>query len=216
MANSKGSMTLDEHYAQLKAEGRYEAVMERKRQQEEVRQRQAIVWQQAEAPLVNDLNRTGGVHVASVWDLVNTEGSYPEAIPILLDHLRRSYPERVREGIARALAVPDARKGWPILLQAFSEEQDSTTLGVKWALALALGASGTDAELDDVLPLLGDTSLGRNRVPLLSILRRSRDPRSRATLQQLADDEAIGGEARKILAKVEKAASKRITSKRVN
>ena len=216
MVKLKGPMTLDEHYAQLKAEGRYEAVMELKRQQEEARQKQAQVWRQAEIPIVDDLNRTGGVHVASVWDLVNTEGKYPGAVPILLDHLRRAYPERVREGIARALAVPEARKGWPILLEAFREERDNTTLGVKWALALALGAAGTDAELDDVLPLLGDASLGRNRVPLLWILRRSRDPRSRAALQQLVDDEAIGEEAKKTLAKVEKAASKRIASKRVN
>jgi hypothetical protein len=74
---------------------------------EENLRRRELEYRIAEAPLVEELNGLG-VHVSSVWDLVNTAKPYPEAIPLLLDHLCRAYPDRILEGIARALAVPDA------------------------------------------------------------------------------------------------------------
>ena len=121
---------------------------------------------------------------------------------MLLGHLMRPYPERAREGIARDLAVPEARIGWKTLLEAFRQKTDTTTLGVRWALALALGAAGSDDVLDDVLPLLRDATLGRNRVPLLQILARSSDPRAHQLLRELRDDEAIGSDVKKILRKL--------------
>lgn len=86
--------------------------------------------------------------------------------------------------------------------KAFREETDTTTIGVKWPLALALGAAGTDDVLNDVLPLLRDKSLGENRVPLLPILGRSRDPRARELLEKLRDDEAIAHDVKKVLRKL--------------
>src|SRR4030088_3102473 len=93
----------------------------RKQERDQRLREQAAAYRKAEAPLVAYSNRAG-VAVQSVWDLVNTKEPYPAAVPVLLEHLRRPYPERVREGIARALAVPEARIGWDILLQAFREE----------------------------------------------------------------------------------------------
>jgi hypothetical protein len=55
----------------------------------------------AEQPLVGALN-DAGISVKSIGDLVNTKQSYPGAIPILIEHLRHSYPFRIREGIAHA------------------------------------------------------------------------------------------------------------------
>lgn len=65
----------------------------------------------SEAPLVADL-RKAGFDVESAWDLFNRKepwrkdlpiSAYPEAIPILLEHFKQSYPAGVREGIVRAL-----------------------------------------------------------------------------------------------------------------
>ena len=200
-------MTLQEHDALLKEEGRYEEVQERLRQQEANRQQAAEAYRRAEAPLVSELNHAG-LKVASVWDLVNTKKSYAEAIPVLLNHLLRPYPDRVREGIARALAVPEARTGWATLLHAFKVDADRTTIGVKWALALALGAAGSDEVLEDILPLMTDKSLGENRAPLLVILGRSKDPRAMALLQQLSDDPDIGNDVKKLLRRLEKRKSR--------
>jgi hypothetical protein len=80
----------------------------RRDERDRERQRKAIEWRQAEAPLVEEL-RAAGFKVDSAWDLVNTAVPYAEALPILLAHVQRPYPDRVREGIARALAVPKAR-----------------------------------------------------------------------------------------------------------
>ena len=188
-------MTLEVHDALLKKEGRYEAIKEVQRKREEERRQKVAEWRRAEVPVVEAL-RAAGLDVRSVWDLVNTKNRYSAAVPVLLEHVMKPYPERVREGIARALAVPEARSGWPILLEAFRREADTTTVGVKWALSLALGATGTDEMLDDVFALLRDKSLGENRVPLLQILCRSHDPRSVRMLNELKDDKSIGRDAK--------------------
>ena len=46
-----------------------------------------------------------GVEVESVWDLVNSKDDhYADAVPVLVEHLQdESYPDRVREGIARSV-----------------------------------------------------------------------------------------------------------------
>jgi hypothetical protein len=190
-----GRKTAEELLAELQADPKWVAEQQ---ERERALQERTAAYRKAEAPLVKDLNRAG-VAVASVWNLVNSRAPYPVAVPILIEHLRRPYPERVREGIARALAVPEARIGWDSLLEAFREEADTTTIGVKWALALALGAAGSDDVLDEVLLLLRDKGLGENRVPLLPILARSRDRRARELLDELRDDEAIGRDVNKIL-----------------
>jgi len=159
-------------------------------------QQQAIAYRQAEAPLVAALEEAG-VHVASVWDLVNTHAPYPSAISTLLEHLSKPYPERVREGIARALAVPEAHHGWPLLLAAFYKETDTTTQGVKWALACALGAAGTDDELAEVIRLVRDRSLGRNRAPLLQVLARSRRPEAHDLLEELQSEAELADDAKR-------------------
>jgi hypothetical protein len=90
-----------------------------------------------EEPILSDLSEVG-YRVNSVWDLVNSSSSYPKAIPVLLKHLHRSYHPRIREGIARALAVREARgiAAEEILdeLKHVGEEAP----GLRWALANAL------------------------------------------------------------------------------
>jgi hypothetical protein len=156
----------------------------------------------AQQPLLEELASVGW-RVASVWDLVGTRAPYPEAIPVLLKHLPRPYPLPIRDGIARALAVPEAHRGWAQLAQEFEKETDSTSKsgvsGMKWALALALAAASTDAELDQVLRWVSDPALGQDRAPLLNALARSRDPRSLDKLHELVKDPSLKEDAEKAL-----------------
>ena len=99
----RGSMTLAEHDALLKAEGRYDAMQALHRQQEEMCRKRGTSGRGRKCPLVEALAQCGCV-VKSVWDLVSSKAPYPAAIPVLLEHLSKPYPDRVREGIARALA----------------------------------------------------------------------------------------------------------------
>lgn len=149
-----------------------------------------------QAPLVKDLN-DAGIAVKSVWDLVNTSAKYPAAIPILLDHLNQNYHPRIREGIARSLAVREANGGWAILLKAFHDETDMRS-ELKWALSLALSGAATDREMDDLIPLYRDESLGDTRMALMLFLKRSRDPRADQILEELVKDPALAYEGSKI------------------
>jgi hypothetical protein len=101
-----------------------------------------------EEPILSDL-RVAGWNVNSVWDLVNTSTRYAEIIPILLKRLKLPYSDRTKEGIARALAVPDARTAWPILVTEYRKapigDENGIRLGGKDGLAAALSATATDA-----------------------------------------------------------------------
>lgn len=187
-------MTAAEFLAEQEADPEY--VARRQAQQERVRQQEAEL-KAAEAPLVDEL-RAAGVDVTWSWNLVNRATPYPEAVPILLRHLARPYPDPVREGIARALAVPDARFAWDRLCRLYREEDSGTR--AKDGLAVALAAVADHDVLDDVIALLRDVDQGESRVFLARVLGRSRDPRARAVLRELTDDPQVGREASRMMA----------------
>jgi hypothetical protein len=91
-----------------------------------------------EGPLIADLASVG-YNVDSVWDLVNAKASYPAAIPVLLKHLPVARHPKLRQGIARALTVPEARgiagRG---LLEELVGQKDLPGSEERWALANAL------------------------------------------------------------------------------
>jgi hypothetical protein len=177
----KKKVTAVELMARLNADPEFTANRTR---EEESRQRRAAEWRRAEEPLVRAL-RAEGYDVASAWDLVNMSAPYPRALPILLDHLQQAYPVAVREGIARALAVRDAKFAWPVLVRLFREEQEER---VKDGLAVALAAAADNDVMEDLIDLARDRRLGTSRVLLLRALERSRDPRASLALTDLADD----------------------------
>lgn len=176
----------------------------------ELRERQSLAAQElrekvrvAEAPIIEDLKAVG-VKVSSVWDLVNTRSSYSSAIPVLLEHLGRDYPAEVREGIARALAVPEASWAWDVLLTFFKREPTGQARNVKWALACALSGGATDEVIDTIIGLVQDTSIGENRLALLSALARSKMPKTREVLEQLRQDPQLSREIRILLGRPKK------------
>jgi hypothetical protein len=194
-------MTAAEHEAWLKETGQYDAMVASQRQQEEERLKREAEHRLAEAPLVDEL-RAAGFQVQSAWDLVNTPGSYPKAVPILLAHLSRPYPAAVREGIARALAVPEASSGWELLTRLYREEHE---VRVKDGLAVAIAGAANGELIGDVIALARDTSQGPSRILLLNALRRSADPRGRAALMELATDPDLAKEIQVILKRLSRA-----------
>lgn len=184
-------ITAGELMERLNADPRF--VAERAAREAALQKRAAERWL-AERPLVHEL-RNAGISVDSVWDLVNTNDSYVDALPILFSHLQREYPVPVREGIARALAVPEARSGWEILTRLFREERDRRA---KDGLAVAISEAADDTVIDDVIDLARDTEQGSSRVLLLRALERSVDPRAKVTLTELAKDPDLSKEVRAI------------------
>jgi hypothetical protein len=195
---SQRKVTAAELMAKLNAEPEFVAARQKA---EAERQQREAEWRAAETPLLEDL-RDAGHDLHSVWDLVNTPGSYPAAVPILLNHVDRSYPAAVREGIARALAVPDAKIGWDLLVRLYREEQEPR---VKDGLAAAISAIADDALIHDLISLARDRQQGPSRVLLLSALGRSTDAQARASLMDLQHDDELKKEAELILRKLERA-----------
>jgi hypothetical protein len=155
-------------------------------------QERANKWRKAERPIVEDL-RGAGLGVQSVWDLVNTSKPYPAALPILMEHLERGgYPDRVTEGVARALAVQPAGVYWQRLrdLYLHAEGPDATE-----GLAVALAASATSAHLDELLALLADESRGDTRIHFIGPTLKVGGPRGRQVVEALRSDPVLGKEA---------------------
>jgi hypothetical protein len=192
-------LTLAEHDALLKAEGKYEEMMAAQRRHEAELERKEAEWREAEAPLVDEL-RKAGYEVGSVWDLVNTSAPYPDAIPILLAHLQRPYPDRVREGIARALAVPDARYAWGDLALLYRNEPPDTD--AKHGLAVALAATADDSVIQDLIELAQDRKHGESRNLLLDALARSCSQEARRALDEWGEDPQVEKELERIRARL--------------
>ncbi|MDE2385443.1 MAG: hypothetical protein KGO53_12575 [Alphaproteobacteria bacterium] len=150
--------------------------------------------------------RNVGVDVSSCWDLVNSSAPYPKAIPILLRHLRMPYSDVIRDGIARALAVPDpaVRAAWPMLVAEYRNaplgmgivaigDTIKQNFGAKDGLACALAAVVTDETLPELISLLKERSLGDSRLLLLPALkkRRKKSKLAAGAILDLASDPSL-------------------------
>ena len=100
-----------------------------------------------EGPLREDLAAIG-VKIASIYDFVDGDAPPPEAVPVLMRHLREPHDRRLYEVILQALSHPELR---PIVLEPltvwFLEQHDRV---MRWVGANALASMATLEELDEV------------------------------------------------------------------
>ena len=197
----KKKVTAEEFLAQLNADPEYR---KNRAEAEKMRAQRAADLSGAEAPLIEELQSVGVV-VNSAWDLVNKSGEHPKVLPILLDHLQRPYPAPVREGIARALAVREAKFAWDRLKQLYQNEREARP---KDGLAVALAAIADDKKIEDVIRLAKDATNGSSRVLLLSALERSRNPQAHKILTELESDQDLKKEIPIILRRLKKKANR--------
>jgi hypothetical protein len=152
----------------------------------------AAKWRDAERPIIEELN-LAGVQVESVWDLVNTSEPYPAALPVLLDHLEKGgYPDRVMEGLGRALAVKPAVSYWNRLKTAYLMAVGPEA---REGIAVALAASATQAHVDDLIQLLSFEEGGTSRIFFLRPIKELGGERGRRVLEPLTSDPMLGPEA---------------------
>lgn len=139
-----------------------------------------------------------GISVLSVYDLQNSRQRYPEAIPVLLSMLSKVQNDRVKEGIACALAVKEARPiaAEPLIREflTMSDDTDSRKI-VKWTIAYALSVVADDTVFDDIVGLLRDTRHGQAREMIAYSLGNMRDSRAVDVLIQALTDEVVAGHA---------------------
>jgi hypothetical protein len=194
MATKRKPMTASQLATKLQADPEFVArVGERERE----RDKHAALLASDEQPLLDELHEAG-YNVLSVWDLVNTATKYERAIPILVKHLRIAHLDRTKEGIARALAVPEARVAWHVLAEEYRKAphraEGGVWLGAKDGLAAALAATASEAVLVDLIELAMDVTNGTSRVLLLSPLRRSKNQLAVSALSKLISDPELAAE----------------------
>ncbi len=186
--------TAEELLAELQNDETYQRELSRKDAKRASSSQRSLCAQKL---LLKDLSEAG-FEVETVWDLVNSSEPYPTLIPVLLKHLQEQYPPRIKEGIARALAVPDARKIWNELVAIFLAEPNNE---VKWALHLALAAAADRSVLHELIALARDQKHGRNRAMFIDALFRIHDPCSQEALVALARDPYISEDVERVLRK---------------
>ena len=154
---------------------------------------------EAARPLLADLSAIG-CDVESLWTL-RTLQPYPDGtIQVLLQHLGTPLPDRVREGIARALAVVEARPAWPELVQAYRNEASAEDTGTREGLAEALMVTASRATADELVEIIQDRRLGPSRILLLRALTRLRLPDRWGLIAQCRQDPDLVVEADHMLA----------------
>lgn len=169
----------------------------REREREAQRIKAAETLAKAEAGLVREL-RGVGLSVDSVWDLVGWNGDNDAALRVLLAHAPIPYPERVREGILRALATPGVRKWWPEILEMYESDTLALSPEIDYLTGGVLSAAADDTVIEDVIRLASDPNGGSKRALLLLALKKSRSPRAKMLLNELRSDPVLSKEVKRM------------------
>lgn len=150
--------------------------------------------------------RFAGMPVNSIYDLVNTRETYPMAIPILIRMLREVQHPRIKEGIARALTVKEAKTVANDLIEEFRcmNPTDFASAQVKWAIGNALSAAASDEVIESVIGLMEDERHGSARAMLPLALANARKKRRIAidALLHALDEDIMACQAAEALAKL--------------
>jgi hypothetical protein len=183
----KRELTAKEEQDILDRDPQYQAMMAEKRRQWA---EQAAIARKDEEPLVAALTTVGwpeGVRqcteARSVWDLVHTAVPYPHLLETLADHITRPYSKSTKNGIARALAVLEARGTQvpQVLMGELKNETDPNEgpNSYRWALINTLVSIGDSSLADDVQQLLADARYESVRFHLQRLAKKLKQPSSR-------------------------------------
>jgi HEAT repeat protein len=144
------------------------------------------------------------IKINSIWDLVNTKSKYPKAIPVLMKYLPLVNYVRNKEGIVRALTVPEA-KGLvvPLLVKEYLQLPiDKENL--RWVIGNAVNATITESEVANIFSIVLNKENGLSRQMFVTALGKIKTDNVKSVLLQLSndDDKVIRDEAKKALKKV--------------
>ena len=193
MRRHRSGMGAEEFAARLAANQEYQRGLAAF---EEEHDEKVAGWREAEIPLVAEL-RAVGVEVDSVWDLVNTDAPYPSALPVLIRYLEDGeLPDRVLEGVGRALAVVPAIEFWDRLVALVKSAPGA---GQAEGSAVALAACATADQIDDLVLIVTKEKRRSEHIFFLRPILKSGGDRGRALLEALDSDPVLAIEAQALL-----------------
>lgn len=160
----------------------------------------ALALRKAEQPVLDDLAKSLGITIDTIWDLHSLPESNAKAIPVLLRHLVRDYPDGLLEAIGHCVADKSARPWWEELKSLYLEPQREV---VRDRLAAALSSCAKREHYDDLLAFTADRALGESRVyflrPINRIGNRISPGLGRSAVEHSAQDPELEREASAIL-----------------
>lgn len=164
MKKRKGPVSAGEFLDELEKDPKYIARME---EHEREKEKYRISFLKQTKNLNSDLLKAG-VLIDSLADLVSTKKTYPPAIPVLLDYLKRrkdlDWDDNVQDALIRAISVKEARGiAGEELVKQFREERNER---LRWVIGNAIGIVGTENEIEDIILLAMDESYGESRSEL--------------------------------------------------
>ncbi len=116
-----------------------------------------------ERELVDDL-RSVGLDIYTSDQLRNTSDSYPEAIPVLLKHLKLPQQWEIKDNIIRCLTVKEAKGiAFEPIYQVYLHETDDRKYGVIDSEANALAYLAEKKDIAKLIELALDKKYGRTR-----------------------------------------------------
>lgn len=195
MPRQKNAVTAKDFLAELEADFGFEAA---EAMRQENRHDEAFKRKREQARLIADL-AGAGVHIGQISDFLSVPEVSTHAYDVLQRHLMGAYRPWLLEWIGRSFGRKDAYHLFEelVILLKSGRLQEAAALG----LACAISEIAKPRDLDAIIALVRDESLGKNRIFFVRNLMRSRQPLARAVLQALAQDSEIGEEVRSRLNK---------------
>ncbi len=128
----------------------------------------------------------------SVGELANVRAPYPEAIPLLVRHLRNNtYPERVQEAIVRALTVKyGGAQVFDELFWVFMSRYADMREVLRFAFGNALAGSASRNNIEALVKIANDPDFGDARAePLYRLAKWKVDFARKIALKMLANSD---------------------------
>ena len=157
-----------------------------KRRQEEIAQ--------LEKPVIKELKELGFDSLTSIMQLPIARGPRKEAVPVLIKHLKSDHSEIVRQSIARALRIKEARPYWNEIKEIFLSEkldEEAKKETLKSTVGITLSEIASKEHFEDILNLYHDKSVGKVRFMFAKNLAKSPDKRATEALLALRDEPIV-------------------------
>lgn len=148
--------------------------------------------------------KKAGIAIDDIYDLVNTNEPYPEAIPVLIQLLKEGITNvGNREGIIRALAVPEAKGIIGSLLIDEFYKIPSENMLLRWTVGSTMEAVISEKDIDGVIKIITDKSNGMSRQMFVLALGNIPSEKSEDVLIQVLNDDEIAPHALEALGKLQ-------------
>lgn len=168
-----------------------------------------------QAQLIQEL-RKKDIIISNVWDLVNTKANYKNGFDILIHHLSKSYHNKTKEGIVRALAVKEVPQIVNSILveQYHKTSKDNKTL--RWAIGNTVYNTITENYKDKIIDIVKDKSNGISRQMFILSLGKIKCIEVENVLIDLLNDDEVCVYALEALAKLKSKRAKEKISCLIN